>query len=266
VYKWAVNNATQGFVFKRGQFKAQALPVATQFYAKTVSGYNLQPDYEVWPKPGEPNPTYTLGLFAWQFEYGDVVDFIIYNDDLAEEHPWHMHGYCFHVLGHGRGKFDPSKDHARLNMRNPVCRDTTQVLPDTWAYIRVHFDNPGAWMFHCHMDWHLELGLGAMMMVKNGQMASQRMSKPETLEDYRMCNSLVSSDWNPDGYPKFGTGGWTGLDKKAPGDATAKWREFGSLPTHDSMVPSGVKDALKQSPPPPHQSRGRRHRRRGHHG
>lgn len=88
VYKWAVNNVTQAFGAKRGVASARGLPVETQFYAKTVQGYEITPDYELWPKPGDgPNPTYTLGVFAWQLDFGAIVDFVIYNDDLAEEHP-----------------------------------------------------------------------------------------------------------------------------------------------------------------------------------
>lgn len=119
------------------------------------------------------------------------------------------------------------------------------------------------------MDWHLELGLGALMMVKDGKDSAQRLPRPASLDDYRMCNALVSSDWNADGYRKFGTGGWTGLDKKPPGDAPAAWRQFGDVKKYDQLASSGRKDALQQTPPPPSpssSSHGRRHahRRRGH--
>lgn len=28
-----------------------------------------------------------------------------------------------------------------------------------WAHVRVASDNPGVWLMHCHIDWHMAAGL-----------------------------------------------------------------------------------------------------------
>ena len=94
-------------------------------------------------------------------------------------HPLHLHGHKFWVLGSGEGTF-PYKAVAdaptgMLNPRNPPFCDTTGLPSQGWTVIRyVCFrtecadgadthrgtnryvtDNPGAWIFHCHLQWHI---------------------------------------------------------------------------------------------------------------
>lgn len=47
---------------------------------------------------------------------------------------------------------------------NPVRRDTVQVQSGTSATLRFRADNPGAWFFHCHIEWHLEAGLAVTLV------------------------------------------------------------------------------------------------------
>ncbi|KIP07399.1 hypothetical protein PHLGIDRAFT_38701, partial [Phlebiopsis gigantea 11061_1 CR5-6] len=46
----------------------------------------------------------------------------------------------------------------------PIRRDTVQVPPGEGVALRVVADNPGAWMFHCHIEWHLEAGLAGTFL------------------------------------------------------------------------------------------------------
>jgi len=64
-------------------------------------------------------------------------------------HPLHLHGHTFWTLDSGTGAFDPS----RLNLVNPPIRDTENIPPSGWLAIRYAADNPGAWIFHYHIDW-----------------------------------------------------------------------------------------------------------------
>lgn len=93
-------------------------------------------------------------------------------------HPLHLHGHKFWVLGSGQGSFpyDSVSDapDGLLNLRNPPHRDTTAFPSKGWTVLRYVFDsgdlvqmtransviryvtdNPGAWIFHCHLQWHL---------------------------------------------------------------------------------------------------------------
>jgi iron transport multicopper oxidase len=43
-------------------------------------------------------------------------------------------------------------------------RDTVLVHPDGNMVLRFRADNPGVWLFHCHLEWHLASGLVATMV------------------------------------------------------------------------------------------------------
>ena len=43
-------------------------------------------------------------------------------------------------------------------------RDTVVLEPNGHIVLRFKADNPGVWIFHCHVDWHLEQGLAAVFI------------------------------------------------------------------------------------------------------
>ena len=104
-----------------------------------------------------------------EIESGDVVDLYVLNSDRGE-HPFHLHGHYFWVVSYGNA---PSfaQIPSGFNLNNPPRRDTVTVngcTSDTnrvcldvgYVVLRFVADNPGVWFFHCHIDWHLLLGLG----------------------------------------------------------------------------------------------------------
>lgn len=62
----------------------------------------------------------------------------------------HLHGHDFWMLGKGVGKFSDVGVDA-LNFDNPVRRDTSILPPAGWLVVAFTTDNPGAWLFHCHI-------------------------------------------------------------------------------------------------------------------
>lgn len=77
-------------------------------------------------------------------------------------HPIHLHGHDFFVLGSGAGVFDAST--AVLNFANPPRRDTS-ILPGLgWLLISFPANNPGIWLMHCHIAWHISEGLGVQFI------------------------------------------------------------------------------------------------------
>ena len=105
------------------------------------------------------------------------------NTPYSEQHPWHIHGHSFWVLGHGDDVYDASLHESSLNTHNPLLCDTTTVYPHQWTVIRFVADNPGAWLFHCvcspslqfeiktdlhcfqHISWHLVMGMAVAFVV-----------------------------------------------------------------------------------------------------
>lgn len=55
--------------------------------------------------------------------------------------------------------FDPATDLGRLKGSNPVRRDVTMLPAKGWLVIAFKLDNPGAWLMHCHIAWHVSGGL-----------------------------------------------------------------------------------------------------------
>ena len=60
-----------------------------------------------------------------------------------ENHPTHLHGFNFYVVGEGLGNFDPEKDPKRFNLVDPIERNTIGVPTAGWVAIRFRADNPG---------------------------------------------------------------------------------------------------------------------------
>ncbi|KAI0062732.1 laccase [Artomyces pyxidatus] len=56
-----------------------------------------------------------------------------------------------------------SAGNASYNFVNPVRRDVVSI-GDTGDEVTIRWttDNPGPWFLHCHIDWHLNLGLAAV--------------------------------------------------------------------------------------------------------
>ncbi len=69
-------------------------------------------------------------------------------------HPMHLHGYSFQVLSRNGTK-----------QRYPHLRDTVVLSPDETVEFAFAADNPGNWMFHCHVIEHQENGLMTVIRV-----------------------------------------------------------------------------------------------------
>ncbi|KAI0531744.1 Cupredoxin [Xylaria digitata] len=97
---------------------------------------------------------------------------VVINSRDAMEHPWHLHGHTFQIVGWGPGLFgtpsassDDSSNNTETttsttwNLVNPMRRDTVTVPAFSHVVIRFETDNPGLWALHCHVAWHMEGGM-----------------------------------------------------------------------------------------------------------
>lgn len=70
-------------------------------------------------------------------------------------HPMHLHGHAFSVV-RAVGQAEP-------NFVNPVKRDVVNLGgAGNNVTIRFRTDNPGPWIMHCHVDWHLVMGFSVV--------------------------------------------------------------------------------------------------------
>ncbi|RHZ88476.1 hypothetical protein Glove_22g130 [Diversispora epigaea] len=86
----------------------------------------------------------------------EVIDVVFINKDDGE-HPFHLHGHVFWILGWGEK--DEKLVYEKLNTLNPIQRDTSTIPAEGWIALRFIANNPGVWACHCHMEWHLGAGL-----------------------------------------------------------------------------------------------------------
>ncbi|KIW49289.1 hypothetical protein PV05_10982 [Exophiala xenobiotica] len=79
----------------------------------------------------------------------------------AQPHPIHLHGHDFYVLGADSGIFNNSQT---LNYKNPPRRDVAMLPASGYLVLAFITDNPGAWLMHCHIAFHVSLGFGAQFL------------------------------------------------------------------------------------------------------
>jgi FtsP/CotA-like multicopper oxidase with cupredoxin domain len=54
--------------------------------------------------------------------------------------------------------YDPDTDAKSQILDNPLQKDMISLWRRSWAVIRFKVDNPGVWIFHCHMEQHIPTG------------------------------------------------------------------------------------------------------------
>jgi laccase len=95
-----------------------------------------------------PNDTQSLnGTRVKILEYGSRVQLILQDTGTVttENHPIHLHGFSFYVVGYGTGNYNPQA--ARFNLVDPPYMNTIGVPVGGWTAIRFVADNPGTICF-----------------------------------------------------------------------------------------------------------------------
>ncbi|KAJ8773960.1 hypothetical protein K2173_009391 [Erythroxylum novogranatense] len=116
----------------------------------------------------------------YKLKYGSNVQIVFQDTSIVttEDHPMHLHGYQFYVVGSGFGNFNPITDTPNFNLVDPPSRNTIGTPPGGWVAIRFVADNPGIWFLHCHIDTHLVWGLDMALLVENGAGYLQAVQPP----------------------------------------------------------------------------------------
>lgn len=128
--------------------------------------YNDVGNYDIYSVPD--NVEAVSGNGIYRLKFNSTVDVILQNansmtQNVSETHPWHLHGHDFWVLGYGTGKFNVTSDPKNYyNLKNPIMKNTVALHPYGWTAIRFQANNPGVWIFHCHIEYHFALGMGVI--------------------------------------------------------------------------------------------------------
>lgn len=110
-------------------------------------------------------------------------------------HPFHLHGQGFRVVAMERIKPSGIKieEIQELDRRGQIVRrlkdapmkDTITVPDGGFTIIRFVADNPGWWLFHCHIEFHIEVGMALVFKVGD---VSQMKSAPK---NFPMCSNYM---------------------------------------------------------------------------
>lgn len=123
------------------------------------------------------------------YKHNQMVQITVHNWD-AGFHPFHLHGHEFQVI---EKSFDVTSDDPVINpatvdvQDNPARRDTITIPPGGKVVLRWRADNPGAWFFHCHIDWHLSSGLAAVF-IEAPEVMQKNLTVPQFMLD--QCASM----------------------------------------------------------------------------
>jgi FtsP/CotA-like multicopper oxidase with cupredoxin domain len=80
-----------------------------------------------------------------------VIKFV---NETGMSHPMHLHGHTFQVI---------AIDDVPIS---GALRDTILVTPRTSVTVAFDANNPGLWYVHCHVLWHLAVGMATLVQYQ----------------------------------------------------------------------------------------------------
>ncbi|KAG1739436.1 laccase [Suillus paluster] len=156
------NGTSYNFLINGVQYNSPSVPVLLQLLSGGVAASDLAPNGSVYTLPRN-----------------KVIE-ISWNPDNCpgRPHPFHLHGHSFAVIR--------SAGNSSYNYVNPVMRDTvTTGVAGDYVTIRFITDNPGPWLLHCHIDWHLYTGMALVFAEAPQDWAA---SQPVSNSSKRLCS------------------------------------------------------------------------------
>ncbi|KAK3432324.1 laccase-14 [Eucalyptus grandis] len=120
-----------------------------------------------------------VGNEVLMINYNEEVEIRFQGTNLgaAENHPMHLHGYSFYVVGMGDGNFSDSYV-SDYNLVDPPYVNTVGLPKNGWTSIRFKADNPGVWFMHCHLERHASWGMNTVFIVGDGKEKHQKVYPP----------------------------------------------------------------------------------------
>ncbi|KAG6855580.1 hypothetical protein H0H87_000662 [Tephrocybe sp. NHM501043] len=124
---------------------------------------------------------------VYSLKANSSVELQIHGISKGGPHPYHLHGHSFWVI--------KNADSDVYNWVNPPKRDVVSTgLDGNLTVIRFFTDNAGPWFLHCHIDWHIELGLAIVFAEDVEHTAEHLEPIPQSFKD--LCPAY--SAFNPD--------------------------------------------------------------------
>ncbi|KAI8939029.1 hypothetical protein NX059_004869 [Plenodomus lindquistii] len=139
----------------------------------TVNGTSMSVD------PGNPTVKYVAtgnNNFPQSYNVVEVPSssastwtYWIIQQTIPVAHPIHLHGHDAYIIGQGTGTFNVTTMFSQLRFTNPPRRDVAQLPPAGYLVLGYPTDNPGAWLMHCHIAFHVGMGLSVQFLERKSQ-------------------------------------------------------------------------------------------------
>lgn len=156
-----VNNTRNAQNFFRWQFNSTSMNVSWENPTLLQIHHN------------EMDLTNSSGVIELPFKDKWVYLFI---QNTRVTHPIHLHGHDFSILAQGQTEAGRPQWNGSIVTRNPPRRDTAVLAGNGYLFIAFQTNNPGAWLMHCHIGWHVNEGLALQFI--------ERYDEIEGLVDY----------------------------------------------------------------------------------
>ncbi|XP_050391228.2 uncharacterized protein LOC126810253 isoform X2 [Patella vulgata] len=134
-------------------------------------------------------------------DLGDTVEIVLIDEGVTfnANHPTHLHGHPFRVIAMDKLNTSTSLEEVKAldeggfikrKLSKAVSKDSVTVPDGGYTVIRFYADNAGAWFFHCHIQFHADIGMAVIIQVGTKDEMPKR----------------------PKGFPKCGTWQYSGME------------------------------------------------------
>ncbi|KAJ3086747.1 hypothetical protein HK102_012568 [Quaeritorhiza haematococci] len=143
------------------------------------------------------------GALTVPLPLGKVVQITYINRD-GGEHPFHYHGHFFYVMATGTA--NSLQEIPTTFRENPLRRDvvTVPACPTDeegecvmgtdgspafgYSIVRFVADNAGAWLLHCHIEFHMAAGLAITFVEGEEELTTRRLANSR--QSLQTCEQL----------------------------------------------------------------------------
>ncbi|KAE8347201.1 hypothetical protein BDV24DRAFT_173116 [Aspergillus arachidicola] len=189
-------NASENYVYSTSEDVAVQVTENALLWTMNKTSFRTQWDYPTLMQVAENNHTWTAKERIIHLPYRDEWVYMVIHSPFAQDHPMHLHGHDFWVLGSGYGEFDSSQA-GSLTLVNSPRRDVAMMPASGYLVIAIKTNNPGAWLMHCHIAWHTSEGFAVQLLERASEISIDQDALNRTCtnwKSYVAAQSVVQHD------------------------------------------------------------------------
>ncbi|KAB8205459.1 extracellular dihydrogeodin oxidase/laccase [Aspergillus parasiticus] len=188
--------ASENYVYSTSEDVAVQVTENALLWTMNKTSFRTQWDYPTLMQVAENNHTWTAKERIIHLPYRDEWVYMVIHSPFAQDHPMHLHGHDFWVLGSGYGEFDSSQANS-LTLVNSPRRDVAMMPASGYLVIAIKTNNPGAWLMHCHIAWHTSEGFAVQLLERASEISVDQDALNRTCtnwKSYVAAQSVVQHD------------------------------------------------------------------------